>query len=344
MALQGEAKSPKDNEGIDFQSIQFLLKAPSKEIVKTILQQCYNDLDSKPSSKAGNLPEKIANDLSIASDEATQVISAIQMLLKEVLFEGFSDPSEVHSVFPDDFHKSLRELLSKLIAEKMPTWKSDTISKQVSLPRLVDFDWRIDVKTGSSGRLSLPSCLLQLKLLLCLSACGTLKRARRLPVVDSDTATSGHAVTREETKSLNVELTKETLDTMLDGLGKIRDQLNSVQPEQQSKPHQHHNPQHENQYEHPYQYQQRELVFGSSMTLRERTGFARRLYSPGDAAQNKPRTMPHPGSVSKVIPQEYSLKDNNEKGTPLCFVHLVKYNCYWPPLSSNVNLSRISLP
>lgn len=29
-------------------------------------------------------------------------------------------------------------------------------------------------------------------------------------------------------RRLNVELTKEKLDTMLDGLGKIRDQLSSV--------------------------------------------------------------------------------------------------------------------
>ena len=34
--------------------------------------------------------------------------------------------------------------------------------------------------------------------------------------------------------SVNVELSKETLDTMLDGLGKIRDQLNSVAKTQQS--------------------------------------------------------------------------------------------------------------
>ncbi len=40
-------------------------------------------------------------------------------------------------------------------------------------------------------------------------------------------ASSGD-IARQESKNVNVELTKETLDTMLDGLGKIRDQLNSV--------------------------------------------------------------------------------------------------------------------
>ena len=34
----------------------------------------------------------------------------------------------------------------------------------VSLPRLVDFDWRVDVKTASdSSRVAVPSCVLQLQ-------------------------------------------------------------------------------------------------------------------------------------------------------------------------------------
>lgn len=37
-----------------------------------------------------------------------------------------------------------------------------------------------------------------------------------------------HVNMSPETENVNVELSKETLDTMLDGLGKIRDQLASV--------------------------------------------------------------------------------------------------------------------
>jgi hypothetical protein len=33
---------------------------------------------------------------------------------------------------------------------------------------------------------------------------------------------------KPDTSTLNVELSKETIETMLDGLGKIRDQLSSV--------------------------------------------------------------------------------------------------------------------
>ena len=35
----------------------------------------------------------------------------------------------------------------------------------VSLPRLIDFDWRVDVKTSSDSvmRMAVPTCLVQMK-------------------------------------------------------------------------------------------------------------------------------------------------------------------------------------
>ncbi|XP_025084933.1 COMM domain-containing protein 9-like isoform X2 [Pomacea canaliculata] len=78
----------------------------------------------------------------------------------------------------------------------------------ISLPKLVDFDWRVDVKTSSDAvaRMSVPTCILNLQM------------EGNLEGRDSQT----------EWQSVNVELSKETLDTMLDGLSKIREQLASV--------------------------------------------------------------------------------------------------------------------
>ena len=40
-------------------------------------------------------------------------------------------------------------------------------SSLVSLPKLVDFDWRVDVKTSSDtiSRMSMPTCIVQLQVL-----------------------------------------------------------------------------------------------------------------------------------------------------------------------------------
>lgn len=80
----------------------------------------------------------------------------------------------------------------------------------VSLPTLVDFDWRVDVISASNqvNRMSVPRCLLQLQ------------------VADNGNKASTEQVAKSS--NITVELSKETLETMLDGLGKIRDQLNSV--------------------------------------------------------------------------------------------------------------------
>ncbi|ELU08751.1 hypothetical protein CAPTEDRAFT_183930 [Capitella teleta] len=115
--------------------------------------------------------------------------------------------ADVSQVFPGDFHKNLRDLLSKIIADKIPDWRKQCINNMVSLPQLVDFNWRVDIKTSADtlSRMSVPTCILQLQ-------------------VDEKTAGQGF----DGVNSTSVELSKETLDAMLDGLGKIRKQLSSV--------------------------------------------------------------------------------------------------------------------
>lgn len=85
---------------------------------------------------------------------------------------------------------------------------SATVPSTVSLPRLVDLDWRVDIKTASDSisRMAVPTCLLQMKIQEDPSVCG-----------------DGPSVS-----AVTMELSKETLDTMLDGLGRIRDQLSAV--------------------------------------------------------------------------------------------------------------------
>uniref|UniRef100_A0A8D1ZGN8 COMM domain-containing protein n=1 Tax=Sus scrofa TaxID=9823 RepID=A0A8D1ZGN8_PIG len=66
----------------------------------------------------------------------------------------------------------------------------------------------VDIKTSSDSisRLAVPTCLLQMKIQEDPSLCGD----------------------KPSVSAVTVELSKETLDTMLDGLGRIRDQLSAV--------------------------------------------------------------------------------------------------------------------
>jgi hypothetical protein len=79
---------------------------------------------------------------------------------------------------------------------------------RVSLPKLVDIDWSLHVKRASSqvSRLKVPVAIVGFQ------------------IEDQPTSTSSLPATQR----VDFELSREALSTMLDGLGKIRDQLSAM--------------------------------------------------------------------------------------------------------------------
>ncbi|CAH1787713.1 unnamed protein product [Owenia fusiformis] len=160
---------------VNFETLLLLLKAPSKEAVVRLCNEAF--LTRNGIVKPDTIKEA-ANGLQVEQQEAKQLISSLQGLVKNALFHGSTEPAVIVKLFP------------------------------MSLPRLTDFDWRVDIKTASDSmaRMNVPTCILQLK------------------VQEAKT----NIAERPNENNVNVELSKETLETMLDGLGKIRDQLSSV--------------------------------------------------------------------------------------------------------------------
>uniref|UniRef100_A0A8C0VC55 COMM domain containing 9 n=1 Tax=Cyanistes caeruleus TaxID=156563 RepID=A0A8C0VC55_CYACU len=136
------------------------------------------------------------------------LVSALHNLTRHVVFRGLTRAEDILCLFPENFHQNLKNLLTKIILENISAWRNEAQASQISLPRLVDMDWRVDIKTSSDSivRMAVPTCLLQLKIQEDAALCGN------NPVVSA----------------LTMELSKETLDTMLEGLGRIRDQLSAV--------------------------------------------------------------------------------------------------------------------
>ncbi|XP_053305579.1 COMM domain-containing protein 9 [Spea bombifrons] len=188
--------------GCEFPALQLLLKAPSKDVVGKLCRDSF----PRPAVASEKLIENASADLSVTPEEASKLIGALHALTRHVVYNGLTSAEDVLSVFPENFHQNLKNLLTKLILENLPAWRTETQNSSISLPRLVDLDWRVDIKTSSDSlsRMAVPTCLLQMKI-------------QEDPDL-SDPATS----------TLTMELSKETLDTMLDGLGRIRDQLSAV--------------------------------------------------------------------------------------------------------------------
>ncbi|KAL2093983.1 hypothetical protein ACEWY4_011295 [Coilia grayii] len=186
-----------------FSALQLLLKAPSKDAVR---QMCA---DSYPSGApvSQRLAENTAATLSVSPTEAKELLTALHTLSRYVIFHNLASPEQILAVFPDTFHSSLKNLITKILLEHSPKWRDEALANQISLPRLAEMDWRVDLKTASDSvsRMAVPTCLVHMKI--------------------QDNSCAGGD---DSLSSVTMELSKETLDTMLDGLGRIRDQLAAV--------------------------------------------------------------------------------------------------------------------
>uniref|UniRef100_UPI0037E9B2C1 COMM domain-containing protein 9 n=1 Tax=Semicossyphus pulcher TaxID=241346 RepID=UPI0037E9B2C1 len=181
-----------------FNNLQLLLKAPSKDAVRDVCVQSHRG----PSRQ---LTETTAATLSIPAAQAAQLVKSLHVLSHHVLFYNLSSPEQILALFPESFHSSLKNLITKILLENSATWRTEALSNQISLPQLKELDWRVDMVTGSDSvsRMSVPTCLVQLKM--------------------EDPSAGGDSVS-----AVTVELSRESLDTILDGLGRIRDQLSVV--------------------------------------------------------------------------------------------------------------------
>ncbi|XP_004607964.2 COMM domain-containing protein 9 [Sorex araneus] len=187
-----------------FAALQSLLKASSKDVVRQLCRESF----SSSALSAQPLLETTCSSLSVTQMEAKQLLQALHRLTSLVVFRNLSSAEAILALFPEDFHQSLKNLLTKILLEHLSAWRTEAQNNQISLPRLVDLDWRVDVKTASDSisRMAVPTCLLQMKI-------------QEDPVLCGD---------RPSVTAVTMELSKETLDTMLDGLGRIRDQLSAV--------------------------------------------------------------------------------------------------------------------
>lgn len=183
----------------DFSNLQLLLKAPSKDAVREVCVQSHRG----PSRQ---LTDSTAAKLSIPAPEAAQLVQSLHALSRHVVFYNLMSPEQILALFPESFHSSLKNLITKILLENSPTWRTDALSHQISLPQLKEMDWRVDLITSSESvsRMAVPTCLVQLKM--------------------EDSCCRGD----EAVSTVTVELSRESLDTMLDGLGRIRDQLSVV--------------------------------------------------------------------------------------------------------------------
>merc|ERR1712060_295796 len=110
----------------------------------------------------GSLPQQ----LSITNEKALVLILSLHALLKEHVAIGMTDENELAQKFPEDFPKKIKTFLFKMMREVAEPTRVYLQDQFTSLPRLRDFDWRMDVKISSKqeDRIKQPILYVQMDL------------------------------------------------------------------------------------------------------------------------------------------------------------------------------------
>ncbi|XP_045702914.1 COMM domain-containing protein 9-like isoform X1 [Phyllostomus hastatus] len=146
--------------------------------------------------------------LKASSKDEEQLLQALQCLTRLAVFSDLPFAEAILALISENFHQDLKSLLTKIILEHIPTWRPEAQAKLIFQPCLVNLDWRVDIKNSldSISHMTVPTCLFQMKIQEDHSLC------RDKPFISAVT----------------IELSKEMLDTMLDRLGHILDQLSAM--------------------------------------------------------------------------------------------------------------------
>ena len=92
------------------------------------------------------------------------MLSAVHQLISESMYNSYG-AEEVIQRLPGDLVDKMKQLVAKIITVHLPEWGGQVLHSQVSLPRLQELDWRLDLKSASDSmhRMNVPTVLVQLK-------------------------------------------------------------------------------------------------------------------------------------------------------------------------------------
>ncbi|PRP89677.1 COMM domain-containing protein 9-like [Planoprotostelium fungivorum] len=179
-----------------------LRKASSKKMVDRILSEVFKTRYGDPPII---LVQSLQQALSISIPESVQLVNSARFIESVAVYEN---SPRLASLFASDFPEELRDLLLEVINSHLKEWRNSALISQPSLPRLKKLDWRVDVKRASESMsfMSVPTVLVQLKV----------EEPKKSLFVESNERT------------INFEMNKQLLETMVEGLGKIKAQLSAL--------------------------------------------------------------------------------------------------------------------
>lgn len=200
----------------DIKPLFYISRAPSKKFIDQVfirLYQTRNDgiLPSFVSGVAQQLKhEDIPNETEHVENTKVMLQSILYVIRQAVYHQVSNEQQVLQQIFANTAQEDaqLKQYIAQVLVNNVPMWSEQAAETQVSLPKLIDMKWRVDIKSASHviSQMQQPCVMVHLE-------------TQQLP------AKKGFM---QPTASVDFEMNKETLEVMLKGLGKIRDQLSSI--------------------------------------------------------------------------------------------------------------------
>ena len=191
-----------DTERIFHKYVLYFFLSPRKRISTTIF---FYDAHHENQADSSDFAE----DADIDEDDAEKLFVVIHSIVQKALYKSPLEDSDYPDLFPEgDIDGKLKKLIAKILKNRLSIWREVASNQCIALPKLVDFDWRLDFKSSADGLsvMAKPSAMLNLTI-------------RQQPEREHE---------MPNIKNVDFEMDRETLDVVVDGLGKIRDQLSRI--------------------------------------------------------------------------------------------------------------------
>lgn len=144
--------------------------------------------------------------LGVEAADAARLLLACRHLTTAAL--RLPADSSVASLLPESLDPRLAKILATQVTARLPAWRDAAAAQAPALPRLQRMAWSVSMQSGSDDarRAGVPSAVVEAEVMAQPAARGML---------------SG-------TETVQFELSKETLGVFIEGLARIRDQLEAL--------------------------------------------------------------------------------------------------------------------
>jgi len=186
-------------------ALKLLLKAPSKGHIERVFDQCFRRRHDIEKVDCADFAEDIDED----EEDVLELYKVIHKMISQALYHSPLKEEDYLKIFPKgDVDMKLKKLISKIIRSRLELWREVSTNQRISLPHLVDFDWRLDFKASSNrlNQMGKPSALLNIKVQ------EQPQRVDEMP----------------EVRAVDFEMDKSTLEVVLGNLSEIRDRLSTI--------------------------------------------------------------------------------------------------------------------